>query len=540
MNRAVPLLLLLAACPKKEEAVPEDTSPVPDCDGVAFAAEGIEWSLPNFEGENWRDGVPFSEATGVSYRDCAAGEDLALHYHFADYTVDGVPDLVVTYDGCNAAGLGRTHWDVYGGTGSGFLSTAIPWTLPEFEGTGWSGDAPLSATGGQTYRSCGTSEQSLLNFEVRDMNADGLPDLVISLDQCEGTSIGTSAWDVYLGERSGFAAEPIPWALPTLNGDTWTGVAVPFYDMDGATWRDCEGDHYADVYHSTVDLTGDGWPDLVITYDTCANPDLSFTYWWIYPGGEGGFAADHANFALPLREGEDWFEDGAYTKLDGEAIRTCGGDTDRSLGFTTADMDGDGLLDFAFLNDDCDTIGLGTSHWDVHLGDGTGFAATALAWSLPPVEGEEWNRGVPFAATADRDERTCDGLDEIVMRYQMVDLTGDGTMDMVVTIDPCADPDIGGHAWWVYAGTGEGFAGTPLEWTLPYPDGISWSKDVPYPEMTESSYRDCGVDDEADYNFSTFRLTGDINPDLVVTADACAGAEIGSSVWKVYPGVCAE
>ncbi len=541
MKRLLPtLILLLTGCPKKEDDEEVDTSPAPACDAVTFAAEGLDWSLPNFEGENWRDGVPFSEATGVSYRDCAAGEDLALHYHFADYTNDAVPDLVVTYDGCASSGLGRTHWDVYGGTASGFLSTAVAWSLPEFEGTGWSGDAPLSLTGGQTYRSCGASSESLLNFEVRDMNADAVPDLVISLDQCAGSNVGSNVWEVYLGAGSGFAADPIQWSLPTLNGDAWTGVAVPFYGMEGATWRDCEGDHYADMYHTTADLSGDGIPDLVVTYDTCANPDLSYLYWWVYPGGEDGFAADHEEFALPARDGEDWFEDGAITKLDGEGVRTCGAETGLSMVYTTTDMDGDGILDFTIVDDDCDTTGLGDTHWDVYLSDGQGFAEAATTWTLPAMEGEDWNRGTPFAAVSDRDARTCGGVEDLVMRYQMADLTGDGAQDMVVTVDECADPDVGVKYWWVYPGTGAGFATTALSWALPYPDGIGWSKDVPYPEMVESSYRDCGANDEADFNFSTFVISGDANPDLVVTADACAGEAIGSTAWKVYPGVCAD
>lgn len=538
MRSALPFLVLLTACPQKDDSTPEETTPAPACDAVTFAAEGVEFSLPDFEGENWRDGVPFSEASGISYRDCAAGEDLALQYHFADHTADGVPDLVVTYDGCNPSGLGRTHWDVYGGTADGFLSTPIAWSLPEFEGTGWGGDAPLAAIGGQTYRNCGSSDQSLFTYEVRDMDGDARPDLVVSLDQCEGTTLGTDVWHVYKGESAGFAAEPTSWSLPSLNGDTWTGVAVPFYDLNSGTWRNCNGDHYADVYHNTLDLTGDGWQDLIITYDTCANNDLSFSYWWIYPGGEGGFAADHTDWAIPPREGKDWYEDAAITKTDGEALRSCAGDSDRSLAFTTRDMDGDGLLDFVILADECDTTGLSTTHWDVYPGDGAGFAASPVAWTLPAVTGEDWNRGAPFTTTADRDARTCGALDDVVMRYQMVDLTGDGGQDLAITIDPCADPDLGAHYWWVYPGNGAGFAADPLTWALPYPDGIGWSKDVPYPELTESSYRDCGTNDEADFNYSTFVLTGDNNPDLVLTMDACAGEGIGSSHWKVYAGAC--
>ena len=51
-----------------------------------------------------------------------------------------------------------------------------------------------------------------------------------------------------------------------------------------------------------------------------------------------------------------------------------------------------------------------------------------------------------------------------------------------------------------------------------------------------SGATDCGG---ASYWFySTFDLTGDQIPDLVMTHNECGDAEIGESYWKVFPGVC--
>lgn len=56
--------------------------------------------------------------------------------------------------------------------------------------------------------------------------------------------------------------------------------------------------------------------------------------------------------------------------------------------------------------------------------------------------------------------------------------------------------------------------------------------------MNESSTRDCGDDDEAEFNYGMVTITADANPDLVVTYDACNAGAVGTDFWEVFPALC--
>jgi hypothetical protein len=79
----------------------------------------------------------------------------------------------------------------------------------------------------------------------------------------------------------------------------------------------------------------------------------------------------------------------------------------------------------------------------------------------------------------------------------------------------------------VSACPGVGF-GAGEEWALP--DGL------PSATYDVAGSADCGG--AAYWSYSTFDLTGDQIPDLVMTQNECGDAEIGASYWKVFPGVC--
>src|SRR5690606_12139175 len=123
-----------------------------------------------------------------------------------------------------------------------------------------------------------------------------------------------------------------------------------------------------------------------------------------------------------------------------------GGDNDCNGDSPDDDLDGDGLL----TAEDCDD-----SDGDVHPGaaeldlDGidndcdpstcavAGFATTPIDWNLPPYPDDF---ALPFAAFFSNAPRACpDGRPE----YEILDMTGDGFVDLVVVEEACFDEVVG-------------------------------------------------------------------------------------------------
>ncbi len=115
-------------------------------------------------------------------------------------------------------------------------------------------------------------------------------------------------------------------------------------------------------------------------------------------------------------------------------------------------------------------------------------------------------------------------------RYQILDATGDGAPDFVVT-DSCDAEGAGTTRWEVYKNTGSGFADSPLEWSLPQVvDGVELHEQL-------ADYWGCG--DGETYRYQILDLDGDGAPDFTVT-DACDAGGAGTSRWDVYLAVCEE
>lgn len=170
-----------------------------------------------------------------------------------------------------------------------------------------------------------------------------------------------------------------------------------------------------------------------------------------------------------------------------------------------ADLDGDGIVDLVINGDGIlpsnDPL-VSRAYWLVYFGGASGFASEGVQWRIPyPITDEN---GQPN--TADRN---------------LIDLTGDGLLDWVVTKDdhlPENDPLVGRAYWLVYANTGAGFAESPNQWRLPFPMGDDSS--------IGSRFHNVGD------------LDGDGAVDLLVHHDDILPSEdplIGRAYWMVYP-----
>ncbi len=298
--------------------------------GSGFAAAPMPWGLPQYV-----DGVERYEQT-TDYWGCDNGE--TFRYQLVDMTGDGAVDLLVT-DACDAAGAGATHWLVHPNTGTGFANGTIEWALPQtFEGNyelyeqttdSWPCD-------GENYR-----------YQLLDMTGDAAVDFLIT-DSCDAEGVGTTMWQVLENTGSGFAGQPIEWALPVVGAEVYEQVA------DSVA---CNGETF---HFQTLDLTGDGAPDLVVT-DGCDTAGVGTERWDVFTNLGTSFAAQPMSWPLPQEvAGTDLYEklDDYWGCNDGETFR-----------YSVFDINGDGAPDLT-ATDLCDPAGTGTTHWSV-------FAAVA-------------------------------------------------------------------------------------------------------------------------------------------------------------------
>ncbi|MEZ4238105.1 MAG: hypothetical protein R3F59_18555 [Myxococcota bacterium] len=224
--------------------------------GAGFADEPLHWPLPTPIAADWLDDLAEDTYVGCA-EDYYAVSTL-------DLTGDGLPDLVQT-DACDVAGVGTTSWRVFENTGTGFAATPIEWALPDALERDWLDDLYED-----TYVGC---DEDYYAVSTLDLTGDGRPDLVMT-DDCDTAGIGTNAWLVFENQGDGFASTPLEWALPRGPERDWLD------DLAEDTYVGCAEDYYA---ASTLDLTGDGVPDLVMT-DDCDTAGVGTTSWKVFPG----------------------------------------------------------------------------------------------------------------------------------------------------------------------------------------------------------------------------------------------------------------
>jgi hypothetical protein len=495
---------------------------VVDTKCVGFSSAVMEWRLPSISGEF--TGLPALHTTELSTSRQQNGESLGLYVKTLDITGDGVHDLVVTWDEADLS-VGSAHWLVYEGGAGGFSATATQWTLPPIAGD-FPGLAPfysVSVSGARTIDGVGPSEA--YRAETFDITGDGVNDLVLTRDGSQA-GVSDTHWIVYEGGPGGFSTTGTSWRLPKLEGIFRAGG--PFYGLSGARERVVRGADKA-YYFETFDVAGDGVSDLVITWDE-VDPDSGTAYWLVYSGGARGFSTTATSWTLPPVLGEFQFIPPFHVSSD-DSVRHFFGESYRA-DYSTFDITGDGVSDLVTTWDEMDRD-VGNKYWLVFTGGSEGFSTTATEWTLPLIPGRfNWP---PFLDLSMSSGRAVD--DDYTVNYyntSTFDITGDGVTDLVVTADEL-DWNIGSEYWLVYRGEASGFSTTAIRWALPSTD-LGYTT---YPPLykTDISAVHLIAYEFFDYFTSTFDITGDGVPDLVITYDG-VDENLGTRYWLVYEGLC--
>jgi hypothetical protein len=393
---------------------------------AGFAEEPVEWALPPGYGTG-QARYPF-EATTQLYASCASNYP---EYATFDITGDRIPDLVVTLAPCADDATGGTRWLVHEGGPGGFAEDPVEWALPTGYGTGQA-RYPFEATT-QLYASCASNYPEYATFDV---TGDGVPDLVVTLSPCADDPTGGTRWLVHEGGSAGFAEDPVEWALPEAYGTR--DARFPF-EATTQLYASCASNY---PEYATFDVTGDTMADLVVTLAPCADDETGGTRWLVYEGGQGGFAEQPVEWALPsgYGTGQARYPFEATTQL----YASCASNYPE---YATFDLTGDGVSDLVVTLAPCADDATGGRRWLLYEGGAGGFAEEPVEWALPPGYGTGQAR-YPFEATTQLYASCASNYPE----YATFDLTGDGVSDLVVTLSPCADDATGGRQWDVYAG----------------------------------------------------------------------------------------
>ena len=328
-------------------------------------------------------------------------------------------------------------------------------------------------------------------WRTQDLNGDGQPDLINTYDPTANTvwgGDGAAYWKVYFGTRSGFAQTASQWAVPSR------GVSVGYIQTD----------LYIGPYWRTLDLNGDGRPDLIDTYDSAAGTVWGgdgTAYWKVYLNSGTGFSRTAIEWPVPSRG-----LNVGYHQIDLYV----------SPYWRTQDLNGDGRPDLISTYDSAaNTVWGGdtAAYWKVYLNSGTGFSQTATNWPVPRRGASDGyytnsNANGPYWNT----------------NY---DLNGDGRLDLVDTYDSAASTVWGGDVkayWKVYLNSGTGFSQTVTKWSVP---SLGVSMGYGQPDYYVGPY------------WRTQDLSGDGLPDLINTYDSAANTVWGgdgAAYWQVYLG----
>jgi hypothetical protein len=326
-----------------------------------------------------------------------------------------------------------------------------------------------------------------------DIDGDQQLDIVQtgSSDQVQSAwdAAGSPYWKVFRGGGERWSASAVEWRVPASGGSSGFFAANT---SGSGEWR-------------TFDISGDGLPDLIQTSD----PDTGYVwdqagdpFWKVFVNdGEGGFARPAQSWPVPDSGTTYGFNATAYSSS--------------YYHWVTLDMDGDRLPDLVQTADPATGRiwdDLGSPHWKVFANTGEGFSGQATIWSVP----DSGTTGGFYAALA-----TGPGM------WRVMDLDDDGNADLVQTSDPATGYvwDASGEPYWkVFAGSDDGFAGSPHKWSVPR----SGLDDGFFTAFADASYR----------LWSVIDIDGDRDLDLVQTGDVSHPARVwdasGDPYWKVY------
>jgi hypothetical protein len=321
---------------------------------------------------------------------------------------------------------------------------------------------------------------------------------------------GVDAGEIDAGPLRGFMGDPIRFRVPG-------GPGLPSFATRQAIT--------ASQAWTLVDFDGDGILDLVQTGALAASgrvtvlTDATGPYWRVFRGTATGFATPAVRFAVPdAAVAEGFF---AASANDGPRA------------WALLDLDGDRRPELVQTADPRRTDGAVWSdasgaYWRVYAHGATAFSADATRFPVPPS-----GTSLGFASVSS---------DDGAFRWRVVDVEGDGVLDLVQSANPAAAGGVAyadgtGGFWRRFRGVQGAapsstiaFATTSERWAVPASgtsDGFFAPTYAAPPPNTRF--------------WDTLDVTGDGVLDLVQTADPSvnggfAWSDTQGQFWRVFRG----
>ncbi|HEX9980764.1 MAG TPA: T9SS type A sorting domain-containing protein [Flavobacterium sp.] len=398
------------------------------------------------------------------------------------------------------------------------------------------------------------STNSVVNnqtWQVLDINGDHLQDLVVTAqNDASGYDVVFSPtspyWKVHLNTGSGFTTLinwPVPMGGKQANQGNWGfnstfGSASTNSVVNNESW-------------STMDMNGDGKPDLVVTaqndasgYDKVFGVGAS-PYWKVYLNTGTGFSSSVTNWPVPAGGKQHATGNWGFNAIAGSASTNS---VVNNQTWSTIDMNADGKPDLVVTaqNDASGydkVFGVGTSpYWNVYLNTGSGFAGSAMTWAVPAggYQGISGNWGINAIAGSAGGNSVINN-----QTWSTIDMNADGKPDMVITAQNDASGydkvfGIGANPHWrVYLNTGSGFSTTQNTWSVPAGGYQGTSGNWGFNALAGSAGGNSVLNNQT---WSTLDLNADGQLDLVVTAQNDTSGydkvfSVGSNpYWKAYYG----
>ncbi|MEC7948692.1 MAG: hypothetical protein VX265_14090 [Myxococcota bacterium] len=301
---------------------------------------------------------------------------------------------------------------------------AVAWALPPMPGSGpWRRSSDLL---------CGDPSEYL--YMLEDMNGDAVLDFVAVRDCADADGTGDDHWTVFYGTGAGWEAEAQTWALPE-----------PQQPYGWAKRRSDDCENSSRTRYRLLDVTGDGWTDLVVFDDCQETTQIGQGIWRVHAGGAGGFDVAGATWTATPNTAM-----GRFARAESTECRE-----DATPRFILFEVDGDGFPDLLLTGDCGAHPGLGTDYWQVVPGTGSGFDFAGTRTLVLPSLGAE----MPIAQGY-----VCSSGSDPVYRFR--DIDGDGARELIVSgwCDGRAEP--GTTRWDIYPQEASGF-GALVELQMP-------------------------------------------------------------------------
>lgn len=340
------------------------------------------------------------------------------------------------------------------------------------------------------------------NWSTLDLNGDRRVDLALTSNPQTGAIFSTGGvthWNVHLGTATGFSSAITQWVVPAN-----PSVAQGYTVANSAT---------ASSFWSTIDISGDGRPDLVHTMNPLSmGPYVSMLGsptdgWLVRRGVANGFDATTITLTVPR-----------VTGLSGGLDRTVNDTSTRRWLLT--EVTGDALVDLVITADPATdnvwTVNLRTN-WVVCPGSAAGFGPFTGCQTL----------SVPDNGVAGGFKSATSFATAVRRVWLLADMNGDGRADLVQTMNPVgllgSEPFLlnGAPYWKVWLnqyGTVRDtlYAATPTQWTVPT-NAFSTPSSATAPQF-----------------WQLMDLDGDRAAELVQTADPTTGRPFAGPSWRVF------